>query len=279
MHYGVRADRIPVMYNYSDALTRLGKIKPYSKGQYKGEKPLAERSRAYLRIRQGEQGEVVVSMYQTDIITYVPDGRILIDQNTYNTPTTHHIIARILNSYLFIKHKIGWIKCSAGFLPLRYKGKNTFTRGVRGELEFVDPVYPITHQLNVKKFNALKKKYAEFTKYATGLVKLSGNCAFDLEAATAEFGDPYVIRKFSPYEIALMMEDGAEMSTWYKAFLILTSRGDQRPIDPAREIRRNIYSMLKYAHKDHIFNSKEVRDGRIVRDLHQTIFPSVLTWA
>lgn len=277
MHYGVRADRIPVMRNYSDALIRLGNIKPYSKGKYKGEKPLAERNRQYLRVRQGEQGEVVVTMYQTDIITFVPDGRILIDQNTYNTPTTHHIIARILDSYLLIRYKVGWIKCSAGFLPLRHKGFNTFTRGAGGELEFANPIYPKTHQLRKKDFNKLRKNYSEFITYALGLVKLSGSCAFDAEASRAEFGEIVKIHMFSPHEITLMMQSGTEMSTWYKAFLILTSKCSYKPRSPVAEMRKQIDLVLKYAHHREVFDTKEIRDGRIVRDSNQDFFPSVLT--
>jgi hypothetical protein len=272
MHYGMRSDRFPRLPNYEQALRKYKGTKPYSKGKYKGDRPLAERSRRWLRISKDAVDNVVITLYSTDVITYKPNGEIVLQQGGWPTATTHEVIARVLETVMYTRHKIGWIRCANGYFPLRNKDLNVFKRDALNNLEYVNPIYQVIHRLKVKEFNQIKKRYAEFIKYATSLTKLSGSCKFDHEIFSKEFGEIVKPNLFSPREIALMMESGTESSTFYKAYLLLTHGCNFHATNPVREMRGRIDDVLKRTYRNDVFKAVEVRDGRVVKDLNEHFF-------
>ena len=274
MFNSMRSDRFPRLFTYADAKAKEASIKAYSKGKRKGQKPLAERSRYWLTIRSVEMctGEpnIVIRLHGTDIITYRHGGEIVVNQGGWVSATTHETVARILGTKLYQKHKIGWIECTGGVFPLRDDGANIFHR-TDGyyDLKYKNPIYPKVHKLQVTAFNKVRKPFESFIKYASGVVKLMGNCYFSADEACKTFGELKFAHSMEPTDLVALM---ADQNCWYRAIIVLTNRCKQYPSDPAKEIRKVIVDTLKYVHREHVFEEVEVRDGRMVRDGNASYF-------
>lgn len=266
MHFGMRSDRFPRMYTYSDAVRKEAEIKPL-RGKHAGDKPLAERRRTQLTIRKVErlhgQFDIVVRLYGTDIITYRPNGEIVVEQGGYNTPTTHETIARILNTTIYQKHGEGWVDAKNGTYILRRRGGNVFERDVVSDgLLYVNPVYPVKHTLKLKEYNNVRKQYAAFTRYAMGMAKIC-----DVEATQGvAWNDMPSSKDSMRYMLSEDVEDN------YKAFLIVFSLRDRMMSDFVGSIKKSINQLIKTHHKDEVFKATIVQTGRVVKDANGYYF-------
>lgn len=266
MHFGMRSDRFPRMYTYSDAVRKEAEIKPL-RGKHAGDKPLAERRRTNLTIRKVErlhgQIDIVVRLYGTDIITYRPNGEIVVEQGGYNTPTTHETIARILNTTIYQRHGEGWVDAKNGTYILRRRGVNVFERDVVSDgLLYVNPVYPVKHTLKLKDYNRVKKQYAAFTKYAVGLAKM---CDEQTMRGVAWSDMPN-----TEEATRLMLSEDTEDN--YKAFLIAHALRDRYLDNLPEAIKRSIHNLIKTHHKDEVFEATIVHTGRVVKDANGYYF-------
>ena len=260
--------RFPRIYNYADACRVEERIKPLASGCNKGSKPLAERRRTSLTIRK-VCDDVVVRLYQTDIITYKPDGCIVVEQGGWNTPSTHEVVGRVIGTSIFVRHGIGWIECANGTYPLRNAGANVFKR--ESGLVYVNPAYPRVHKVNVAKRNIVTKQYEQFTQYALGLVKVLGDaCVHNEDVFHAECGRPRNV-----HDMTAMMLDEEQH---YRAWLHVLKHADMqrgngsswgyRPPVPfgVEAIKESLKEILYVAHAPQIFDMVEVTSGKVVQD-------------
>lgn len=267
MFRSMRSDRFPRLYDYFDAVRHESKVKPFVKGKRKGEKPLAERSRGWLTIRKDEgSGDVVVRLYSTDIITYKQDGRIVVDQGGWNTPTTHEVLARVLGTQIYNRYGRGWVEAKGGSYILSASNPNVFMRSNDNSLIYVNPPVPTKHILKRKEYNNVRKRYESFVKYAVACTKLRGNAAFDVDEWRALKG---VERATVLTDTDLFRNDDnfyeALLRVYYACPQPRWGTENSEDISISR-VKSQIDEIIKHTHRDEIFESREVRDGRVVKD-------------
>jgi hypothetical protein len=232
-------------------------------------KPLAERRRHWLTIRKKGE-DIVIKMYDTDIITYKPDGHIIVRQGGWSTSSTHETIATILGTTIFRRHFGSRIECDGGFFILRKKGDNIFKRSSSyGSLEYQNPVYPVFHRLKRKEYNNVRKRYADFIQYGLGLIKLGGEAiVFEQVPRTEAYKRENLTN--------LMLSDNVEDKYWaFNMLFMCCMRSGFRSRYPVIAkpygLLNRVRDVLVCAHKDEVLETIEVRDGRIVRDRYSWV--------
>ena len=270
MHYGVRSDRFPRMMTYAQAVSVEASKQAFSKGKNKGLKPLAERRRTWLTIRK-DNDVVIVRMYSTDIIKYLPDNTIIINQGGWASASTHETIGAILRTTVYRKHKKDWITCHGIEAVLLDKNAdNLFRKCEQNDYELVPikPKLPVVHILDRKVYNKIAEPYKQFIKYAVGATKLRGSCKYDWSEMQAVFPN---LQTCTEYDVIKHMDNEDD---YYKALLLVYRQIMFNSENPVKEVKRIIAEVIKRVHRDKVFITKEVTTGRAVKDSNGHFFLS-----
>jgi hypothetical protein len=303
MTFGLRADRFPSLPDYEAALRRHDSIKP-KQGKNEGIRPLAERSRNSLNIRKvGEAEDLVIRLHGTDIITYRKNGEIVVNLGSWDTCTTHKTISAIAPCTLHRQYNQTWLAAKNGSYPIARRHDVVLMRGAmwNGEfLEFsrfssaafspaqaryhyINPEYPTVHKLNRPVFNRIKKQhYQPFIDYIQTALSLRNNLAPTKDEAEAAVGEKY----YEPMPLPDLMDlihsgslDNPE--SWYVASVVVLRRcisnayrgwGDKEESVSLSRLKRELKDMICTHHRDEVFTSYEVRDGRVVKDVNAKYF-------
>jgi hypothetical protein len=112
--------------------------------------------------------------YRTPVVTFKPDGDIILRDYGYATISTSAFIEEVLGIRAQLFDRSICIGVGGGTVRLPRGGDDTLTlrRGASGELYAVNPVQDIVHTLNRKESNNVRKQYADFMQYAVGMIKL-----------------------------------------------------------------------------------------------------------
>lgn len=282
MYGSMRSDRFPYLHDYAAALRKYEEIKPFVKGAFKGERPLAERTRPQLRILKDDVDAVIVRLYNTDIIRFKPDGQIELDQGGWATATTHEVMGRVLGTSLFIRGGKGWIVCQNGTYPLGER-PNVLRRGSVSDpnhygtgLHFLNPEYPSVRKVNRKNLTIVRRRYSEFTKYAMRMVKLLGqDCVHNDDLCRSHGVHLYtdqaicdaMLDEDKRYEAWLALLKATHYQVTKKRYSY--SRWDEARVLTAAEIRSTMTKLFYSAHHNEVLDIEVVRDGRVVVDRYK----------
>lgn len=173
--FGAMKD-LPRLRNYNEALNHWQLIKPL-RGRATDTRPLclfARRKTNVLieRTTVDNVDAVACKLYNTNVLTFVADGRIVID-NSYPSMSTNQFVSAILEgvAYMGTKANQTWLQTYSGQwlvgteLILRRHPHN----------ETLSPVSPhpyYVHVLDRKKFNPVKAAYVPFIKHLRNVAKL-----------------------------------------------------------------------------------------------------------
>lgn len=179
MYGGNRNSGISSMKTYAQALDWFDKSIPIrGKGRNGGIKPLGHRGKPHHQILKGENDEIVCKCYQTNVVTYMPDGRIKLDSGGYMSQTTAGFMEEVLGVGVSIRDHD---------LVLSMYG-NAYRVGSGLELRYVNDRYVVdkaakfyTHTVNRKVMNSLRKEIEPFIKYVKGSIKIRGREGFSEE--------------------------------------------------------------------------------------------------
>lgn len=265
MHMSVRSDRFPRMRQHWQALGIHNRIRAFERGKNKGTKPLAERRRHWLSIRK-DGNDVVVRLYNTDIIRYKSDNTIIVRQGGWSTSTTHETIGAILGTTVYRSKCKDWIRCGDNTYLLRANADNLFNTE-DGGLTPINPTYPQIHLLNREEYKKARAPYLPFIKYAVGATKLRGSCEVSMSEHIEAFGAWQ-----SSTDEKIGAEYMADESQWYRALLFIYQRCNRFAEVPEKEVKEQITRVIKRVHRDTVFVTKEVRDGREVADSNREFF-------
>lgn len=271
----------PMLRSYTDAANREASIKPIRGRAYEC-KPLGPRRKDHVNIRKDTNGNIVVRMWNTDIITYCPDGEVLV--SGYTSLTTHQVLRTILGVGVYAHRGSSYINCF--FDPEYTKQRGTDTNNViygalplpSGELshfEFIDnrlvnmrPTFPEKQRVNRKAANAARKPYKDFIKYAEGVVKLRRDTPFTDEEFR-EFGISLSVMGVMPYMLSSDPEDNFRallvvardhfLSDWRRAIRWPYIYGNY---DPVKAVRRHINGLILLASPE-VYYYEEVRTGKL----------------
>jgi hypothetical protein len=173
---------IPRLTTYDSAARHESLVKPI-RGDKDGTKPLGARNKKYYNIRK-DGNDIVVRMHNTDIVRYHPDDTLTINNGGWVSPTTHDMFSMLLGLRMHTQHHRAWVHCfnrsAIGMsAPQIVQGawrlpNNVPVRIVPHEGHWLldDAEENVTHAVNRKAANKVRKEYTEFRKYLSAITKL-----------------------------------------------------------------------------------------------------------
>jgi hypothetical protein len=160
-------------------------------------------------------------------------------------------------------------------------GGYTFSPALTG-YHYINPEYPKLHKLNRPVFNLIKKQhYQPFIDYIQTALSLRNNLAPTMDEAEAAVGEKY----YEPMPLPDLMDlihsgslDNPE--SWYVASVVVLRRcmsnayrGWEKNVSVSlARLKRELKDMICTHHRDEVFTSYEVRDGRVVKDVNAKYF-------
>lgn len=173
---------VPRLTTYDSAVRHESLVKPI-RGDANGTKPLGARTKKYYNIRK-DGNDIVVKMHNTDIVRYHPDNTLTINNGGWVSPSTHDMFNMLLGLRMHTQHHRAWVHCfnrraigtsapeivqGAWRLP-----NNVPVRVVphEGHWLLADAEENVTHAVNRKAANKVRKEYTEFRTYLSAMTKL-----------------------------------------------------------------------------------------------------------
>ena len=164
--------RVPRVHSYADALKIHDNTKPL-RGRLEEIKPLGDRRDAdTYRIRKnGDAIELV--LYKTPVITFMPDGEVVLFVDNHNTVSTHQFIHRVLNIPAGGVRRTTVLTINNSKYTLADKDKLRLRRDDEGgNWQVLNPTQQWAWRLDRKAVTNVRSKYGEFYKYLKGFVNL-----------------------------------------------------------------------------------------------------------
>ena len=168
--------RVPQLRNYADALKKYDETKPM-RGRAEEIRPLGERRDAdTYSIRKagnvifGESVELV--LYKTPVITFEPNGEVVLFVDNYNTVATHQFIGHVLGVSVWGVRRTTVLSINNLKYTLAKQDKLRLRRNEDGNWHVLNPTQQWSWQLDRKAVTNVRSKYGEFYKYLKGFVNL-----------------------------------------------------------------------------------------------------------
>jgi len=162
--------RVPRVDNYKFAKHLHDTIKPL-RGRSPEIKPLGDRRDAdkyHIRVN-GEAVELV--LYKTPVITFMPDGEVVLFIDSYNSVSTHQFIHRVLGIEANGVRRTTVLNINGMKYTLADKDKMRLRKGDKG-WEVLNPMQQWSWRLDRKAVSNIRAQYGEFYKYLKGFVSL-----------------------------------------------------------------------------------------------------------
>jgi len=162
-------------FTYADAKYVHDKTKPI-RGRSPEIRPLGQRRDVdiYSVRMSGENVEFV--LYKTPVITYLPNGDVVVKTNGWSSVSTHQFINQVLgiSCYGARRNSIMEARSAEGdvhkYIIPKDKGITMIHAGGNWRITQFNTIYE--YRLNRKAANAVRKKYADFLNYIKGMVNL-----------------------------------------------------------------------------------------------------------
>jgi len=173
---------IPRITTYANAVRHESLVKPI-RGDANGTKPLGARNKKHYNIRK-EGNDIVVRMHNTDIVRYHPDDTLTINNGGWVSPSTHDMFNMLLGLQMRTQYYRAWVNCfnrsAIGMsAPQIVRGtwrlpNNVPVRVVphEGHWLLADAEENVTHAVNRKAANKVRKDYTKFRTYLSAMTKL-----------------------------------------------------------------------------------------------------------
>jgi len=173
--------KVPRINDYALALRIHDNTKPL-RGRSPEIKPLGDRRDAdtYHIRKEGDSVELV--LYKTPVITFMPDGEVVLFVDSYNTVATHQFIQQVLGISAGGVRRTTVLTINNSKYTLAAKDKlrlrkvNIFTYAnyadVGGNWQVLNPAQQWTWRLDRKAVTNVRAQYGEFYKYLKGFVNL-----------------------------------------------------------------------------------------------------------
>jgi hypothetical protein len=290
---------------YEEALAHEASVKPI---RGKTIKPLHRRRDTHLTIRKQdvwqaalleqtetvfEGEEVVIKLYETDIVKYRPNGDIYVNIDGWVSMTTCQVLTDILGADFHKYYNRMWVRCdipesyTPHALPIDAHAPNIFRVNMSNTLEFQNYKYPVVHTLSRQAANIVRKQYKSFRQYLTNNFKLRSDngvtCTFGVEEFAHAFeiddvygmprlpnvqvvGNKWTSPKAIAHYMALITNDGLGHKTedFYKA--VLTTVGGNRHAVTLKQLLKVLDDCILYHHRDTVFVEKQVTTGAWAKD-------------
>jgi hypothetical protein len=185
MSFGTyRNSGIHRLYSYKEASDWYESTQPIrGSGRNAGLKPLGHRNRTHFQILKGTDDEIKCRLYDTDVVTFFPDGRIFIKDATYITQTTANFISDVLGVRAAVQDR----DIVVGIYGNSYRLRDgmVLARDEHGTLKVLKVDKAYVHQVNRKAMSTLRKNVKDFMQYLNGSIKVRENGRFNKEEKEA----------------------------------------------------------------------------------------------
>jgi hypothetical protein len=175
----------PVVRDYEDAKQRWESITPI-RGRAEDTRPLGMRRNTHIQIWNAYD-EYKCRLYQTDCVTFKPNGDIVVDTGGWTTNATASFIGEVLGVGTFIADGSLWAYFNYPTPTELCASGVSILRRVDGQLVLQNPTKRYVHKVKRKEANIVRRRYKDFRTYIKGMIKLRDNGAF----TQSEFQDVF----------------------------------------------------------------------------------------
>ena len=141
-------------------------------------KPLGPRRHKEMQILKQPNEDIVCRLYQTDVVTYKPNGDIVVQVGGWASPTTTAFMMNVLGNHFWQFDNQVWVSARTEeqgedkSFPLLTQGDNVFRRIRSGDLLLTNPQMCKAHKINREGANNVRKRYKSFRDYIDRMVRL-----------------------------------------------------------------------------------------------------------
>lgn len=271
------------LHNYEAALRHHNSIIPI---RGTNTRPVAERRKKHFDIRKdttdltnGENKNIIVRLYQTDIVTYYPPdhpthpNQIKINiPRRWNSMSTRAAVRAVTGVDITNADRKAWVKDQDGkHYLVPEKGVWLQVEDSQQGHKVLNPTYPTVHRLNRKQMNAKRAQMKPFIQHMVGLAKLVGQdaAAWQIELEYPARGDAYMVEA----------AEGSDLEAWGKVakWLMWSTRGYRYAADGSgyrthfchkRAVKKLENYIIKTCPAE-VLIKETITDGRIVRDRYK----------
>lgn len=194
-------------FTYADAKYLHDKTTPI-RGRSPEVRPLgARRDVGTYSVRmRGENVEFV--LYETPVITYLPNGDVVVKTEGWSSMSTHQFIGRVLGvgCYGARRSTVMEVRIAEGdvrkYIIPKDKGITMIHAGGNWRITQCNTLYE--YRLNRKAANAVRKQYEDFLRYIKGMVKLRSEMVEPKRWA----------RRQKPYAVIAVTGDEVKATKW-----------------------------------------------------------------
>ena len=287
-----RNSGISCLPEYEQALKRWEDTKPI-RGRAVEVRPLGHRHNVdSYRIAKTEDGSVQCILYKTPVVTFRPNGEVMIQNDSWNSVSTTYFIQEVMGIYARIFD-------NSLCIGMDYKGINTrvpkegcfLKRNNLGRYEVLNEQPFYVHVINRKKANNVRANYKEFFTYMQGICKLKGNSTYPDEEYERVLGVQEAHAKW-PCELnrteyarwdddivkffGLITDTNAETKndSFYNAMLQVArsfgkrmyKSGEEGYILTEKRAVDGLYSLILGWHRDECLEAKQLPQGAVRKD-------------
>ena len=248
---------IPALRTYARALEHHDSIKPIRGTNIR---PIIDspngRRRKHMQILKQRDGSVACRLYDTNVLTFLPDGEIHFTNGGYATTTTHQFATAILGWALVHIHghrDQTCIKCGKKSVlvedhnPIKLRWNADVYR-----YDFIDPPKMYAYYLKRAPMGMRRKEIEPFTKYVLALAKLVDPQQYDQGRYQLTAGELYqMVRSNDEWHDAadfLLRRCCTMRRDWTNRFLSILPK----------DITNMLDDMLKYVYAEDLFEQREV---------------------
>ena len=188
-------------FTYADAKYLHDSTKPI-RGREPEIRPLgARRDAGTYSVRMNGE-DVVFVLYRTPVITYKPNGDVVVKTEGWSSVSTHQFIQQVLGISCSGVQRNTVLKLNGGrdkhIIP---KNKSITMIHAGGNWRITESHAIYEHRLNRKAANEVRKKYADFLNYAKGVAKLRSEMVEPSRWARRQ--NPYAVVTLNEQETAM----------------------------------------------------------------------------
>lgn len=163
--------RVPRVDNYKFAKHLHDNIKPL-RGRSPEIKPLGDRRDADTYHIRMNGDEIELVLYKTPVITFMPDGEVVLFVDSYNTVATHQFIQQVLGIGASGVRRTTVLTINNSKYTLADKDKLRLRKDESGNWQVLNAMQQWTWRLDRKAVSNVRAQYSEFYKYLKGFVSL-----------------------------------------------------------------------------------------------------------
>jgi hypothetical protein len=274
-------------FTYADAKYVHDKTTPI-RGRSPEVRPLGQRRDAGTYSVRMSGANVEFVLYKTPVVTYLPNGDVVIKTDGWNSMSTHQFIEQVLGvkCYGARRNTVMEARSAEGdvhkYIIPKDKGITMIHAGGYWRITQFNTIYE--YRLNRKAANAVRKKYADFLKYIKGMVNLRSEMIEPRRWARRQ--KPYAVITLTAPEIAYpklevkgmvrgLMEyirldqpEDTRHENHNTAFAMVLNgcqmyRGDSQYKAPADEVLGLIDELLLRAHAQEVLVWTELKVGQV----------------